>query len=232
MQTTLFAQGHNIFDREIPSQKDVEAGLEIAKRISVLDQLTPMDMLQLYKAEKKIGRCVWGISPRATDLTIEQQISISGCGVDSKTAAECVRYVQANQGRFRVVEDNWKGEENFCEPNRYWLERVYRTFPNSPEGKEIEFHLDFNEFIRHFDIDKSAKEKSCEQYVNEELKKSGYREVYSPDELKQWIPKCEQARKNFEIGKKRLLEKFQNAPFTKKLQEIDQTIIVVFYHVC
>jgi hypothetical protein len=145
-----------------------------------------------------------------------------------------VGYVQANQGRFRVVDDNWKGEENFCEPNRYWLERVNRTFPNSPEGKEIEFHLDFDEFIRRFDIDKGAKEKSCEQYVNEELKKSGdgYREVYSLDQLKQWIPKCEQARKNFDIGKKKLLEKFQNAPFTKKLQEIDQTIIVVFYHVC
>lgn len=233
-QPTLVAQGQSVFDRDIPSQDDVRASLDVTRRLAGQNHLTANEMLQIYYAEMEIGRCVWGISPRITDPQLIQELKIFGRYVDSSMAAEGARYVQTNQERFRVVDDGWKGEENFWEPNRYWLERVQRSFPNSPEANEIEFDLDFKLFVRRFDIDETAKGKSCEQYVNKQLKESGdiYKEVYSEDELKQWIPRCEQARNEFVIGKKRLLEKLRNAPFTKRLQEIDQTTIVVFYSVC
>jgi hypothetical protein len=232
MQATVFAEDHSIFDLNVPGLIDIVTSLQIVKKITKTKKLTASEILQIYKAEKKISRCVWSETP---DAITEQQIHMSVCSMaDVKVLAECFLYVQTNSSRFKMVPDNFRGDENFWEPNRYWLERINKIVPHSQESKEIEFDLDFNEFIRHFDINEEEKGKSCKQHVNEELKadRDMFEDVYTEDDFKQWIPECEQARKNFEIGRRKLLKKFQNAPFTKKLKDIDKTTIVVFHHVC
>jgi hypothetical protein len=233
LQSIVGAQGHSIFDRDIPTQQDVQAILELAKRLNGRNQLTAKEMLQIYYAEKKIGRCVWGISPRVSNLYDGRDLGMLGY-VDSTVAAQCVLYVQTNRLRFRVVDDGWKGEENFWEPNEHWFERAKRAYPNSRETLEIEFDLEFSQFIRRFDIDLRAQGKTCDQYYKDELEKNGdvYRKVYSDDDIKQWVPECAKVRYDFQASRKRLLDKYRNAPFTKKLQNIDITTIVVFHSVC
>ncbi|OGP66920.1 MAG: hypothetical protein A2W27_08820 [Deltaproteobacteria bacterium RBG_16_44_11] len=229
MHSTLFAKSWiSQFDIERLHQnrKVLESSLQIVKKISLIKQPTAMEILHIYKAEQAISGCIWG-EPSKT-ITTNQSFN---CAADTKVRAEIILYVRTNQSRFKVVEDGFKGEYNFFEPNRYWLDRINESFPNSPESKEIEFDLDFNEFMREFDIYKKAKGQSCEQHIKQSFKEGWYT-IYTKDFIKQWIPECEQARKDFRIGRKKLLEKFQNAPFTKKLQDIDETTIVIFHSEC
>jgi hypothetical protein len=227
------SQGLSIFDRDLPAHQEVLASLELAQKLSVRPRLTATEFLNLYYAEKKIGRCVWGPSPRFKDPELRDARLIGYCR-DSILSERCVNYVKANRSRFRVVDDEWKGENNFWEPTDVLLKRVKRAYPNSPEALEIEFDLEFNQFIRRFYIDPSARGKSCDQYCEELLEDAGdmYREVYSAEEISRWPSECASTRDEFEAGRKWLLDKYKNAPFTKKLQEIDVTTIVVLHSVC
>ena len=96
LHTVAVAQGHNIFDRAIPSQQDVKASLELAKRLTGRSQLIPEEMLQIYYAEKKIGRVVWGLSPRVSSLHPGPEVRAFGYYVNSALTEQCVLYVQTN----------------------------------------------------------------------------------------------------------------------------------------
>lgn len=53
--------------------------------------------------------------------------------------------------------------------------------------------------------------KTCEQYIQENLETYGneyYREVYSEDGIKQWIPECRKVRDEINAGKKQILDKY------------------------
>ena len=154
------------------------------------------------------------------------------CG-DSSLKAECVLYIQTYRARFRVVDDAWKGEDNFWEPNRFWIEEAKKSFPGSQEALEIEFDLDFKEFIRQFNIDEEAKGKTCQEYYDEDLKDNlDAHEVYSKEEIARWPEECEHTRYEFTRGRLQILQKYKYAPYTKILQDIDITTIVVFHSVC
>lgn len=224
------AEISNLADDWRPEKKDLESSLRTVMKISNITHPAAKEILQIYKAEKVIGKCVWYMTTEP--ITEQQMIKHFNCSADTKVITDIVRYIRTNQARFQVVDDGFKEEYNFCEPNRYWLDRIKKTFPDSLERTEIEFDLDFNEFIRQYDIDEDAKGQSCEQYVKKSWKEGqdAYREAgYS---VEGWIPECKQVRKNFQTGRKKLLKKYQNSPFIKKLQNIDKTTIVVFHHVC
>ena len=156
---------------------------------------------------------------------------------DSSTASQCMEYVRANRTRFRIVSDGWGGEDNFWEPTDFWLTRISASFPASEERNIIAFDLDFKEFIRQYDIDEEAKGMSCESYIDGLLKEDEdgegppYRDNYTDAEIDKWVPECVQNREKFEAGRKRILEKYGLAPFTKLLRDIDVTTIVIFHRV-
>lgn len=231
--TIAVSQGHTISDRDIPNSQEAQVALETANRLNARSLLTRKDMLQMYYTEIKIGRCVWGISPKITDSELIRELKMVSHLRDTSIGAECVLYVQNHQQSFSVVDDGFKGEENFWEPNSYWLERIKSEYPHSKESLEIEFDLEFTQLVRRFHIDLDARGKTCSQYWAEELARNRevYLEVYSQDDIKRWVPECEDVRKSFESTKTKLLQKYDHASFTKKLQEIDTTAIVVFHSV-
>ncbi len=226
--------GSNIFNMEMPDKNEVASSLKVAKESSYKKYLAAPDILRIYIAERNIGKHVLGIPLDLQDTLVKDIVKWGWQWKDPDLTLECVNYIRANTPRFREVSDGWKGESNFWEPNRYWLEEIIKSFPDSPERKEIEFDLDFKEFIRQFDVDVQAKGKSCEQYYAKLLKEHGdiYRELYSQVEIDGMVPNCKKNRVKFISGRKMLLEKYGTAPFTKKLRNINPTIIVVFYSIC
>jgi len=233
LQDISFAQ-QSKFDAQIPTEQEIRNSLVVARRLSVQPKLSAKEIHQIYFAEKNIGRSVWGASERISNLYDSQKIKAINYHGDISLSEQCLLYVQTNWARFRVVDDGWKGEENFIEPNRYWMDQIKKYYPNSVEAMEIEFDRDFKEFIRRFDIDEDAKGKTCDQYYSEELKKNlrVYLEVYSKEEIDNWPSECKNIRKEFQLARSQLLQKFKNAFFTKILQGIDPTTIVKFHSVC
>lgn len=232
--TVATAQRQSLFDRGLPSEEDVTRSLAAAKKISAKKQLMAADMLQIYRAEKQIGKYLLGIPLPTDDATLSRSLRGSGLSRDARLMLQCIRYVQSHSERFREVHDGWKGENNFWEPNRYWIEHAKKHFPHSKEAMELEFDLDFKEFIRRFDLDEFATGKTCAEYFEEELKQNldTYLEVYSKEEIARWPGECDKIRKAFVRGRNRLLEKYRHAPFTKVLQDIDPTTIVIYHSVC
>jgi hypothetical protein len=226
--------GYNIFDMEMPDKNEVASSLKVAKDSSKKKYLTAPDILCIYTAERNIGKYVLGIPLDLQDTLVKDILKRDWQWKDPDLTLECVNYIRANKPRFREVSDGWKGESNFWEPNRFWLEEIVKSSPDSPERKEIEFDLDFREFIRQFDVDEQAKGKSCEQYYDELLKEHGdiYRELYSQVEIAGMVPNCKKTREKFISGRKMLLDKHGTVPFTIKLRDIDPTIIVVLYSIC
>ena len=224
----------SMFDIEIPVEKVVRASLKTANRLTSKDGLTADEIRQIYFAEKQIGRCVWGVSERDSSLFGDQRIAAHNYYSDRKVTEQCLVYVQKNRGRFKIVGDGWKGENNFWEPTQYWAERAKKDHLNSVQALEIEFDLDFKIFIRRFYIDEEAKGKTCQQYHEEDVKNflDAYLDVYTKEEIDQWPVECERVREEFIRGRSQLLERYRNAPFTKILQDIDPTTIVVMHSIC
>lgn len=231
--STMIAQ-QSKFDMDISSMEEVQASLETANRLASKDKLTMDEIHLIYFAEKQIGRCVWGVSERDSSLFGKQHIAAHNYYSDRTITEQCLQYVLKNRSRFRVVGDGWKGDNNFWEPTGFWAVEANKYYPNSIQSMEIEFDLEFKEFIRQFYIVEAAKGKTCQQYHEERLKKfiDVYLDVYTREEINQWPAECEKVREKFIHGQSKLLKKFQNAPFTHILQDIDPTTIVVIHSVC
>jgi len=230
--TTLAQQSK--FDREIPNVEVVRTSLEVAANLMSKDKLTVDQIRQVYFAEEQIGKCVWGVSARDTAYYGSQYVAAHNFYSDLNVTKQCVLYVQKYRNRFRVVNDGWKGDSNFMEPTQYWEEQATNRYPNAAEAREIGFDLEFNAFIRRFVIDEEARGTTCEQYFREHIEPNleVYLDVMTKEELYQWPADCERVREEFTRGRSQLLEKYRNAPFTKTLQDIDPSTIVVIYSVC
>lgn len=50
--------------------------------------------------------------------------------------------------------------------------------------------------------------------------------------IDRWLPECIRNREKFEAKRTRLLERYNRAPFTRRLRDIDVSTIVVFHSVC
>lgn len=224
----------SMFDKEIPSVEDVRASLEIASALTVKDKPTADDIRLIYFAEKKIGRCFWGVSESDSGLYGSYHIEAYNYFSDSTVGEQCLLYIQKHRDRFKVLGDGWKGEHDFWEPTRYWVDQGNRLYPDSMQVLEIEFDLEFHFFIRRFDIVEEAKGKTCQQYHEEDIGifLDAYLDVYTKEEIDQWPAECERVREEFIRGQSQLLQKYKNAPFTKILKDIDPTTIVVMHSVC
>ena len=225
----------SVFDQQMPTTQGVRASLKTLARLELKDALSANEILQIYLAEKAIGHCVWGPSPRDSakewyDPTLNRQ----GFYADTTLEKRCVRYVQEHRVRFRVVDDMWKGERNFMEPTGFWPHLAMKLFPDSSQSHEISFDLEFNELVRRYDISESAKGKTCKEYYDGLLKENRdiYLEVYSPDEIARWPAECKKVRETFIKERSGLLDRYHNAPFTKRLRDIDPTTVVVFHSIC
>ncbi len=235
LQSILYAQ-QSIYDAQIPDKMEIKSSLQLIQETSVKSELTAQEMLQVYKAEVIISKSVgaWrsgSIIPDGLDSLWWRW----GRVVDSTQSMACIAHIRKNYKLYRLVDDVWKGEENFLEPNRYWSEQLQNIFPDSPEAKEVAFDLDFKDFIRQYYIDVDAKGKSCEKYYKEFIKEYGdqFKDTgYTDEEMKQWAPECEKVRESFKNCKKLLLDKYHNAPFTKILFDIDVTTIVLHLSIC
>ncbi|MEJ2247424.1 MAG: hypothetical protein P8Y80_15315 [Acidobacteriota bacterium] len=158
-----------------------------------------------------------------------------GYSIDSVLGSKCLDHVRGNRDLFRVVFDGWKGDGNFLEPNRYWDSLAQHLYPHSAEANEISFDLDFKDMIRTFFIDPEAAGKTCEEYCKDDLKDGRldvYLEVYTQDEIDNWPTECATNRNRFERERNALLQKYDSAPFTKVLRDIDSTTVVVLHSVC
>ena len=223
------------FDQVMPSINSVVLSLNALDTLLQKSDLTNKDFLQVFYAEKTVGRCIWWLSSRMTgDTELIRQRKMFGFLNDTLLMNKCIAYVSAHKDRLKVVDDGWKGEDNFYEPTNYWLLRALSKYPDSTQTKEIEFNLDFNELVRQYDIQDDFIGKTCEQCVKDELEMGGeeLRKNYSEDDIKQWVPNCKGVRKQFEEQRAALLEKYHNAHFTKKLRDINITTIVVFHGTC
>ena len=225
-----FAQ-QSKFDRILPSKESVIISLNTLNTILQKTDLTGEDILQIYYAERNVGRCVWGLSPKISDTALIHEMKMFGFLNDTSLMNKCILYICMHNDRFKVVDDTWKGEDNFWEPSRYWLLKAQSVYPDSIQTKKIEFDLDFNDLVRQFDIQDDFMGKTCEQCVKEELEMDGeeLRKDYSEDDIRKWTPNCMEVRKQFDGRRKILLKKYDNAPFTKILKDIDVTTIVVFH---
>ncbi len=221
----------SVFDLEIPGAEEVWASLETVEKLGSKQTLTADDILQLYYAEKRIGHSVWGPSAKDSVWNPVDAVASHRYYSDSTISRRCVEYIRRNHGRFRIVQDGWKGDDNFWEPAGYWLQVARKLYPDSDQVNEIEFDLAFKDFIRRFTILEEVSGKSCRQYHKDivESRIELYRAVYSKEEILHWPEECEQARAEFERGRKELLLKVGNAPFTKRLRDIDPTSIVVHH---
>jgi hypothetical protein len=230
---TAISQGHSISEEEIPTSQIATLALQIANKINSATLPTPKEMLEAYYSEITIGRCVWGLSPGITDSVLIRELKMFSHLRDSTIGYDLVSYVQTHKDRFVVIDDGFKGEENYWEPNSYWLQRIKSEYPGSTEGYEIEFDLDFASLMRRYRPDPDALGKTCSEYVTQDLAqhRDSYLEVYSEDDFKQWIPQCDTIRKIFQTLKMNILQKYAFAPFTQKLQDIDSTTIVPFHSV-
>jgi hypothetical protein len=227
-------RGYNVLDRQVPTRDDVQASLEVANRLAGKNELTATEMLQIYFAERKIGRWIWGLPEYESNRGYPRELSVSYISSDSILGKQCLLYVQTNRGRFQVVYDNYKGEDNFSEPGIYWAEQAEKRYPGSTEAREIAFDMEFKRFISGFDIDEGAKGKTCQQFHDELLKDNldVYLESYTKEEIDKWPDECDNVRDEFLRGRSELLKKYKYAPFTKVLRDIDPTTIVVSHSVC
>ncbi|MCX6142703.1 MAG: hypothetical protein NTZ35_05735 [Ignavibacteriales bacterium] len=226
--STGSGRGFNAFDREIPASEEVRSSLEVANRLAAKNELTAIEMAQIYFAEKTVGRSVWGPTNYRSRSDVDAVIFSQF--LDTTLGNQCLRYIRMWRDRFQVVDDHWKGEENFWEPTLYWAEQAEKHFPGSMEAKEIAFDLEFKGFMSGFDIDEDAKGKTCEQYYKDNLE--NYLDNFSKEEIDTWPSSCESIRRQFIRGRSELLRKYKNAPFTKVLQDIDPTTVVETHSSC
>lgn len=223
------ARQHSPYDQTIPDLTQLSASLELAAQLSTRITPTSKELLLFYYAEKKIGRAVWGLSPKFKWEDFSQLDLFSYCR-DSTVAAQAAAYIRSNRDRFKVVDDGWKGEDNFWEPTDHFLLRLKQSYPHTIEVMEVEFDMEFNQFIRRFWIDTDAQGKTCDQYCKEELEHNGeLKEAYTDVEIAKWPAECAKEREEFGAARKQLLNKYRNASFTKVLSDIDVTTIVVHH---
>jgi len=231
--TTVILSQQSIFDRAIPTESEVRASVRLATELATKHPLTATEILQIYGAEKTIGRVVWGVFGKDTIGFERPFIRAKRYFDDTTLTMQCALYVEKNRNQFRLVSDAWKGEEDFLEPNRFWLNRAIALYPNSVETTNIEFDLDFKDFIRCIDIDERATGKTCQQYFDKLLakKREMYLEHFSKEEIDRWPTECDSARTHFIRSRGRILQKYNNASFTKILRDIDPTTVVVFHSI-
>ncbi len=181
--------------------------------------------MRIYRAEEAIGAYSIGIPLTAPDTLIAKMAYFN-----TELRSKCAKYVRENLNRFQEVDDGWKGEENYWEPNRYWLDKIIKLYPDSYERKEIEWDFEYKAFIRQFSFDEEAKGKMCEEYYHaSELR---YKEVYSEKEIDEAISSCRELRARFQSGRAVLLKKYGDLPFTKKLRDIEVTTVVLHLGTC
>jgi hypothetical protein len=233
LSITVVLGQQSSFDRAIPTESEVRASVQLATELATKHPLTATEILQIYSAEKIIGRVVWGVLGKDTVGFERPFIRPKRYFGDTTLTMQCALYVQKNLNRFRLVSDAWKGEEDFLEPNRFWFNRAIALDPNSVEATNIEFDLDFKDFIRRIDIDERAGGKTCQQYFDKLLAKNRDTDLeeFSKEQIGRWPAECDSARTNFIRSRGRLLQMYNNAPFTKILQDIDPTTVVVFHSI-
>lgn len=194
---------------------------------SRLGRLTAQEILNLYRSEEC---AVSGLYGPLSEMT-ERSAWVS------TAAARGAGYLSANAGRFRDVSDGWKGEDNTWEPNRALLEILTKRAPESAPRWEIEWDLDYKDFIRRFTYDHSgsAKGKTCARYYDDYVKSHGeIREAYSAGEIEERKADCEADRASYKKGLEKLLKKFNDKPVLPKLYDPDETNIIsdMYFGLC
>ena len=219
------------WDVKLPSIPEVQHSLATTKAVAHLDSLAPSQILALYQAEVVIGKYIMGVPLSHNDNLPSYDFIMFGQRRDTLLVISCLNYVRKNRSGFRAIGDTILGEFSFFEPTSSWLHEIRQMCADCAEGEAIAFDLEFKEFVRSFDIDRNPSPKSCDQYYQDLLKYDRqYRELYTKEEIDQWVPECNKRRAEFVIGKNRLLDKFKRAPFTKILQDLDERSIVIFKH--
>jgi len=219
--------GQTIHDAIFVDRKQVESSLRLAQSLSAQQSRSAADFLKIYRAEEAIGAFIIGIPPGTPDTL---HVKMGYFHTELKT--QCVKYVRENLNRFQEVDDGWKGESNYWEPNRQWLDKIIRRYPDSYERKEIEWDFEYKAFIRQFSFDEEARGKTCEEYYQDPERREAYQEVYSEKEIDEANPSCRELRAKFQSGREALLKKYGNLPFTKKLRNIDVTTVVLYLGTC
>jgi hypothetical protein len=216
-----------IHDAISVDRKQAESCLRLAQSPSAQHPRSAADFLKIYGVEEAIGAFAIGIPPGTPD-TIAAKMGY----FHTELRSRCAKYVGEDLNRFQEVDDGWKGESNYWEPNRYWLDEIIRLYPDSYERKEIEWDFEYKAFIRQFSFDEEARGKTCEEYYHDPERRKAYQKVYSEKEIDEAIPSCRELRAKFESGRAALLKKYGNLPFTKKLRDIDVTTVILFLSTC
>ena len=219
--------GQTIHDAIFVDRNQAESCLRAAQSPSAQQPKSAADFLKIYRTEEAIGRFSVGIPPGTPD-TLAAKLGYFHTELKSR----CAKYVHENLNRFQEVDDGWKGESNYWEPNRYWLDKIIMLYPDSYERKEMEWDLEYKAFIRQFFFDEEARGKTCEEYYHDPERREAYKEVYSEKEIDEAIPSCRELRARFQSGRAALLKKYGDLPFTKKLRDIDVTTVVLYLSTC
>jgi hypothetical protein len=225
----VFAQ-HSRFDEGIPNKIQVYKSLYDLQYLLNKDKPNVQDVYLIYSNELIVGRYYLGIGEIDTlPINYNYRGRRDGrYGVDS-LKFYCAKYLKNNFKRFRNILSGWKDEDSFYEPNYYWLEYIKKIDSTSIEVQLISFDLEFKDLIRQYetDINRESFGLSCEEFYTMWAKR--YKEKEKKEILMELIPKCEEKRKEFVKQKERILKKYNYAPFTKILQNIDETEIVIFW---
>ncbi|MFA5834837.1 MAG: hypothetical protein WDA22_15280 [Bacteroidota bacterium] len=220
---------NRFFERNKTFCAKVDSCLKFLNEITSSTSLTLKYILQIYNAEKLVG----GLVNNATS-GIQSPEGMEPPCLDSTLGYRCLQYVQRNITHFRMVDDGWKGENNFMEPYKFWDSVAQHIYPNSPEANEISFDIDFNDLVRKYSFTNDIAGETCEHHCRREFQRDSthYLEYYSRDEIDKWPQECAQKRAQFESERNKLLQKYGITPFTKRLRDIDITTIVIDHTVC
>jgi len=219
--------GQTIHDAIFIDREQAESSLRAAQSPSAQQPKSAADFLKIYRTEEAIGRFSLGIPPGTPD-TLAAKMGY----FDTELRSRCAEYVRENLNRFQEVDDGWKGESNYWEPNRTWLDEIIRLYPDSYERKEMEWDFEYKAFIRQFSFDEEARGKTCEEYYHDPARREVCKEVYSEKEIDEAIPSCRELRAKFQSGRAVLLKKYGDLPFTKKLRDIEVTTVVLYLSTC
>ena len=212
--------GYTQHDQVKTTKSEALAALETARTLSKKNLRTGTDIIALYHAEEKIGAF--------------RRILVGGPD-NEQIIVDCESYVSSNNARFREVNDGWKGENNYFEPNSFWADALKKVSPNAIEVREIDFDLKFKDLVRSFRHDERALGKDCATFYSDLMRSEPmYAEGYSKEEISSMAPSCMLQRKEFSRRKDALLKEFSDIPAAKKLETLDPTEIVseIYFGLC
>lgn len=215
-------------------EKKTRVHYEIANKLKNKKVKAVADILALYEAEKSMGAFIRSLSVDISDSELFRHFQSDywrGRDVDVDLYFDCIHYMRPSKARFRIVDDGWKGEANFWEPDTYWLDMIVKTYPDSIERWKIEWDIDYKNTVREFTFNPDAKGKSCEAFYMDIIKEwPEFKEFYSDTDISNIIKDCNEKRTKFGQRLNELSKKYEGksyiTPHIKKLREIDPKTVV------